>query len=111
MAGGRACQYLCVQHGCKQFFIIEAARCARDGNKPPYELKLAWHAREYRALPYAGGLLQQPAGLLARMTACNNVYNAFKQIQSANLVALMNSQPQIIGIVRAVERMEESYVR
>jgi len=45
------------------------------------------------------------------MTACNNVYNAFKQIQSADLVNLMNSQPQIIGIVRAVERMEESYVR
>jgi uncharacterized protein Yka (UPF0111/DUF47 family) len=64
-----------------------------------------WHA-----LPEAGGLLDQPAGLLQRMASMSNVYNAFKIFaQSAGqLMQLANSQPQVLAIVRNIERLEES---
>ena len=45
---------------------------------PPRELILSLHCERYHALPRAGGLLDQPAGLLARLTAAGNAYNVFK---------------------------------
>lgn len=55
-----------------------AARCAEHGGPPPPELALAWQCRDFGALPRAGGVLDQPAGLLARLTAARNVYAAWK---------------------------------
>ena len=42
------------------------------------ELQLAWDCERYHQLPQAGGVLDQPAGLLARMRAVANVYHAFR---------------------------------
>jgi hypothetical protein len=85
-------------------------RCARDGAEAPVELRLAWQVDRWHALPEAGGLLDQPAGLLQRMASMSNVYNAFKIFaQSAGqLMQLANSQPQVLAIVRNIERLEES---
>jgi hypothetical protein len=41
-------------------------------------LELALECEEYRALPYSGGVMDQPAGLLKKMRQVNNVYQSFK---------------------------------
>ena len=56
--------------------ILAVADCADGKGPPPGELQLAWQARGWGALPEAGGLLDQPAGLLDRMSTCLHVYDA-----------------------------------
>jgi len=86
-------------------------RCARDGAEAPMELRMAWQCERWHALPEQGGLLDQPAGMLQRMAAMLNVYNAFKTFKasSGNLMALANSQPQVLALVRDIERMEMTH--
>ena len=50
---------------------------------PPIELKYAWQSRTYGGLPNAGGLRDQPAGMMLRMTAAYNVWNAHIKYKSA----------------------------
>ncbi len=58
--------------------MIEAVvKAATKKGPPPPELELAWSARSWNALPEPGGLLDQPAGLLARMQVAINVWDAF----------------------------------
>ena len=75
------------------------------------ELRMAWQCERWHALPEQGGLLDQPAGMLQRMAAMLNVYNAFKTFKasSGNLMALANSQPQVLTLVRDIERMENEH--
>jgi len=54
--------------------MIERAAAAGEGDRPgrpapepPAELALWWTCEHFRALPCAGGVLDQPAGLLRRM--------------------------------------------
>jgi hypothetical protein len=86
-------------------------RCARDGAEAPMELRMAWQCERWHALPEQGGLLDQPAGMLQRMAAMLNVYNAFKTFKasSGNLMGLANSQPQVLALVRDIERMENEH--
>lgn len=50
-----------------------------EGKGPlPPELSLYWQVQTYHSLPEPGGLLDQPAGLLDRMTAAANVYSIMK---------------------------------
>lgn len=44
----------------------------------PALLELALNCENYRALPYGGGVMEQPAGLLRKMRQVNNVYDAVK---------------------------------
>lgn len=55
--------------------MILAAACA-DGGDAPRELELVWQHDRWGGLPNGGGLLDQPAGLLMRMRAAENVYRA-----------------------------------
>ena len=57
--------------------ILAAADCAEGKGPPPGELTLAWQAQSWQALPEAGGLRDQPAGLLERMSTALSVYDAF----------------------------------
>jgi hypothetical protein len=51
--------------------MILAAAAFSDGKgPPPDELQLYLECRKWRRLPRAGGILDQPAGLLQRMNAC-----------------------------------------
>ena len=86
-------------------------RCARDGSAAPTALRLAWQSERWGALPEAGGLLDQPAGLLNKMAAVSNVYNAFVTMQrhTGQLVQLANSNPQVIATVRRIEKLEAKY--
>jgi len=58
--------------------ILAAADCAEGKGPPPGELTLAWQAQSWQALPEAGGLRDQPAGLLDRMGASLRVYDAMR---------------------------------
>lgn len=44
----------------------------------PALLELALNCENYRALPYSGGVMEQPAGLLRKMRQVQNVYEAFR---------------------------------
>jgi len=58
--------------------ILAAAACAEGNGPSPPELEAAWQAQAWHALPEPGGLLDQRAGELRRMTAALNVYEAVR---------------------------------
>lgn len=63
--------------------ILAAAAYADGEGSPPPELTLYWQTQTYGALPRAGGLDVQPAGMLDRMTAAANVYHAWRGLTQA----------------------------
>ena len=44
----------------------------------PALLELALNCEAYHSLPYSGGVMEQPAGLLRKMRQVNNVYEAVR---------------------------------
>ena len=63
--------------------ILAAAACAEGNGPPPPELELAWQARTWGIPPEPGGLRDQRAGELRKMTAALNTYNAFRAWRQA----------------------------
>lgn len=57
---------------------MEAAACADSGGDPPPLLKLAWQCKRWNALPEAGGLMDQPAGLMEKLSVLDNVYSTMQ---------------------------------
>jgi len=47
----------------------------------PALLELAVNCENYRALPYSGGVMEQPAGLLRKLRQVGNVYRAFREYE------------------------------
>lgn len=62
---------------------MAAAEFAEDKGLPPDELRLAFRCQQWGTLPRSGGLLDQPAGIVERMTIALNVYNAVKAWRGA----------------------------
>jgi hypothetical protein len=58
--------------------VLAAADAAEGEGGMPAELELALQSQQWGALPESGGLLDQPLGLLGKMSAALNVYNAYK---------------------------------
>lgn len=56
--------------------MLAAADCAEGKGSPPPELEMAWDAERFGIPPYNGSRADQPAGLLKRMRAAINVYEA-----------------------------------
>ena len=44
---------------------------------PPL-LELGLNCEQYQALPYSGGVMEQPAGLMSKIRKVMNIYHAFK---------------------------------
>ena len=63
--------------------MLAAALCAEGEGDPPPELALYWKTQGFGVLPSAGGLEDQPAGLLDRMTVAANVYSAWKGLYAS----------------------------
>ena len=55
---------------------------AEGDGPPPPELRLAWQCQRWGGLPDAGGIYDQDAELLYRMTALNNVYRVVSRVGS-----------------------------
>lgn len=63
--------------------IVAAGSAGRYGEPPPPLLQQAWQIKRWGALPEAGGLRDQPAGLLARMAILLDIYTANKAYADA----------------------------
>lgn len=63
--------------------IAAAADCAENDAPPPRELVLYWRCKRFSALPCAGGVLDQPAGLLARVETAGTVYETMRSFLSS----------------------------
>ena len=57
--------------------MMAAADYAEGKGTPPEELRLAFRCQQWGTLPCSGGLLDQPAGLVDRMTLVLNTHNAW----------------------------------
>lgn len=55
---------------------------ARDNATPPKDLALYWQIQRY-GLPFAGGFMDQPAGMLRRSETAGNVYEAYSSWYTA----------------------------
>ena len=63
--------------------ILAAADAGRYGTPAPPLLRQAWQLKRWDALPEAGGLRDQPAGLLQRMGHLLDIYNAHRAYAQA----------------------------
>jgi len=90
--------------------ILAAAACADSGGPPPPELELAWQARTWSTLPEPGGLRDQRAGELRRMTAALNAYDTIKEFhESNNWEQWTRTHPQGRAILAYVLRLRGEY--
>ena len=91
--------------------ILAAAACGENPKaEPPPELRLAWQAVGYHALPEAGGLLDQPAGLMSRMIQLHNVWFAFKIYKQRNKKKnkeWMDANPGPYATILSVRKLRE----
>ena len=58
---------------------MEIADYAEGKTELPHELELAFYAKDIGALPEAGGVYDQPAGLLRKMRISYNIFNAWTE--------------------------------
>lgn len=91
--------------------ILAAARYGerREGASPPEVLNLALRCRQWGALPFAGGLMDQPDWLMAQMTNMLNTFDAWrgyvdKPLQMSD-TKFAEQNPVAWRIVMATERM------
>lgn len=73
------------------------------GDPPPPELPIAFKVDQWGTLPDAGGLYDQDAGLLGRMTVYLNIYRAVSKLRSAQgeeIHRLTDGDRRIIGELR-----------
>ncbi len=63
--------------------MLAAADAGRYDTPAPPLLRQAWQLKRWEALPEAGGLRDQPAGLLQRMGTLLDIYNAHRAYAQA----------------------------
>lgn len=86
--------------------IEEVVAVVDDGGPPPQELRLAWLVDQWGSLPEAGGLYDQDAQTLKRMTVLNNIYKVVTRLRSAKGAEIHNlseADRRIIGELRKIE--------
>jgi len=88
--------------------ILAAAACAEGQDDAPRELRWVFDHDRWGVLPNAGGLLDQPAGALQRMTACENVYRALQFYarhgpEPGQTAAWCESHAEVWAIIQNVE--------
>ncbi len=86
--------------------MMAAADYAQEKSvKPPEELSLALKCQRWNALPVTGGILDQPAGLVERMTIALNTYEAMKAWSARDVTKdaeFVKNYPDTWRIVQAV---------
>ena len=87
---------------------MAAADYAEGKGEAPPELRLAFRCQQWNSLPVSGGILDQPAGLVERMTTALNVYNAmksWKQVDQSKVSEFTRNNPDTWDIVQWVLEM------
>ena len=88
--------------------MLAAADAAQGAGSMPAELELGLQCERWGALPEAGGLLDQPLGLMARIAAAVNVFHAFRSEQNRGKLTLTEwteRNPAAWQIVARIEKM------
>jgi len=80
----------------------------------PALLELAVNCETYRALPYSGGVMEQPAGLLRKMRQVQNVYEAFRLYKKegnkpGEIAKWKRENESVWNIVMEVNELREKY--
>ena len=84
-----------------------------DGNEvprptPPPELKLAWQCKEWNTLPYGGGVLDQPYGLLSKLQELYGVWQAMKLYREssgeAEFMTKFESEYEVVKEIRKLRK-------
>ena len=80
---------------------------------PPL-LELALNCESYRALPYSGGVMDQPAGLLRKMRQVQNIYEAVKLYKRegnkpGKAAKWKREHEDVWDIVDQVEKLRKEY--
>lgn len=91
--------------------MIAAADHGDDpANPPPFELTLFWDAQVWRALPDAGGMLDQRVRLMRTMTAAHNAYTAaraYAQAPAGGRAKWRTENAGLDDVLADVERMKQ----
>ena len=85
-----------------------ACASAAEGGAMPAVLELALMCDQWKALPEAGGILEQPVGLLQKMSFCLNAYNAVlseKNRGSMSLTDWSNNNPAAWRLYSRIEKL------
>lgn len=87
--------------------ILAAADYGEEpSGEPPPELGLALSCHRWNSLPEAGGLLDQPAGLMRRLAIVENIYNTFKALKASNNYAEFGDKnPGAVKLIEEITRM------
>ena len=114
MPGGGSAEGAAGDRAGGPYLILAAAEAGKDGEAPPPpELVLAWQCQEWHALPRAGGLWEQPAGLMSRLRTLSEVYRAHQAYQHKRQdeASWSLEHPGWFGIVVDVDEMRRKHGR
>jgi hypothetical protein len=80
----------------------------------PQLLELSLNCEEYRALPFSGGVMEQPAGLMSKLRMVGNIYRAFQLYKSegqkpGEAAKWKSKNEQVWNIVREVNELRKQY--
>ena len=77
---------------------------AVDGETPaPPELVLSWQCQKWHCLPEAGAYMDQDHGLMTRMSALTNIYNAYYHYRNSpgkEIHSLSISERRILRVLK-----------
>ena len=91
-----------------------------EGEPPPQELKTAWLCEQWNSLPEEGGVYDQDARLISRMTACRNIYNTVSRVGNMHgeqIHNLSNRERDLLydlrnmGLMYTAEKDEPQWVK
>jgi hypothetical protein len=82
--------------------------------EPPPLLELGFECQQFRALPYDGGLYDQPAGLLKKIRMVLNVHHAYLMYQRhgqkpGEMAKWRRNNEELWNIVSDIDRLREQY--
>jgi len=80
----------------------------------PRLLELSLSCEEYHALPFSGGVMEQPAGLMRKLRQVGNVYRAFQIYKNewqkpGETAKWKREHEQVWNIVQEVNELREQH--
>ena len=86
--------------------MIAVARFFMHNEPQPPELKLALQSDRWGVLPDAGGLRDQEAGLIDRMSWASAVHNAFRgRLNARNVIGWIDANPEAYELYAYVKKL------
>jgi len=92
--------------------MLAAAACAEGKGAPPPELELAWQCDRWHVLPHDGGLVDQPAGLLRRMSTLSSVYQTMRswhERKAGSEAQWKDEHPRGWELMRHIEQLRRAH--